>query len=94
MHLISERVAAGLEVNPGKIGKKDWSSKHLSSSETSRGATGSMKKTLFGGSSDARGRKAGGLKHLLYTINLRSGHRTTSQGTGLPSILSSRQCSA
>ena|SRR5260221_11437684 len=53
MHLISERVAAGLEVNPGKMGKKDLASTHLCSSETSQSAPRSTKKALFGGSPDA-----------------------------------------
>jgi len=58
MHLISERVAAGLEVNPIKMGKKDLASTHLGS-----------KKTLFGGSPDAKilhpRKGVGGLKRCL-----------------------------
>jgi hypothetical protein len=70
MHLISRRVATGLEVNPSKMSKKDASSKNLKSpSETSlsRGPTASIKKTLRGGSSDAKklhlGKGVNDLKH-------------------------------
>lgn len=76
MHLISERVAAGLEINPGKIGKKDSSSKQLSKNSSeinlTHGGTVSIKKTFLGGPDIKKlhpGKGVGGLNLTCSRIN-------------------------
>lgn len=70
MHLISERVAAGLDVNPGKMGK-DSTSKHLwDPSKANPSVSESIKRTLLGGS-DARWLHPGlgvGILNLLFDL--------------------------